>query len=124
MSRSTLSTSVSIFSKRIQMRIWMLPNTDSERMLLEYEYGSDVFLIRSRYRYKEVIDSCLIMSRLYNGREINLSIFISTFVSKFNTTFVFSFCNTDPDIYHIHFHRRPDSDITTSIFILLNTNVG
>ena len=33
----------------------MLPNMNTERMLLKYEYGSDVFSIRSGYEYKEII---------------------------------------------------------------------
>jgi hypothetical protein len=35
-----------------------------------------------------------------------------------------SFCKTDPDIYHIHFHGRLDLYITTSIFNFSNTNIG
>ena len=33
------------------------------------------------------------------------------------------FCKMDPDIYHIHFHGRPDSDIFTSISNFSNTDV-
>jgi hypothetical protein len=52
----------------------MWPNTNSERMLLENEYELDVFSTQSEYGYKEIIGSCIIMSQLENGREINILI--------------------------------------------------
>jgi hypothetical protein len=52
----------------------MLPNMNLEQILLEYEYEYDIFSIRNGYEYKQIIDSCLRMSQLYNGREINILI--------------------------------------------------
>ena len=43
-------------------------------MLLEYEFGSDIFSIQNINEYNKIIDSCLIMSQLYNEIVINIAI--------------------------------------------------